>query len=233
MLPKNEEREQIPLNVGEEKQTTKKEKRVKESVEEGENLDLRQDQTDCAEANMEKSRADILIEKSKINYNVVIKTICSMYDGIFSKDPNFAYGRKDLLIDYDSYLQAILVKLCYINDKFTADTMKFIENVAEFGKLVEGADFTLFADCAKEMRDVVLEKAEDRLKEVPVCFKLAGAVDKSKNLGVMKSMLDSTVKIAFNLKFIDEKANLKDNSDVVNSLKSIYVFAKANAINVK
>ncbi|MBQ4099282.1 MAG: hypothetical protein IJC87_04085 [Clostridia bacterium] len=182
---------------------------------------------------MERSRADILLEKSKINYNAVIKTVCNMYDGIFSKDPNFAYGRKDLLIDYDSYLQAILIKLCYINDKFTADTMKFIENVADFGKLIDGADFTLFADCAKEMRDVVLEKAEDRLKEVPVCFKLAGAVDKSKNLGVMKSMLDSTVKIAFNLKFIDENANLKDNSDVVNSLKSIYVFAKANAINVK
>jgi hypothetical protein len=46
-------------------------------------------------------------------------------------------------------------------------------------------------------------------------------------------MLDSTVKIAFNLKFIDENADLKDNSDVVNSLKSIYVFAKANGINVK
>ena len=41
------------------------------------------------------------------------------------------------------------------------------------------------------------------------------------------------VKVGEKLKFIDENANLKDNSDVVNSLKSIYVFAKANAINVK
>ncbi|MBQ7373673.1 MAG: hypothetical protein IJW64_03830 [Clostridia bacterium] len=182
---------------------------------------------------MEKSRADILIEKSKINYNAVIKIVCNMYDGIFSKDANFSYSRKELLEDYDSYLQAILIKLCYLNDKFTADTMKFVENVADFGKLVDGADFTLFADCAKEMKDVVLEKAEERLKEVSVCFKLAGAVDKSKNLGVLKSMLDLTVKIAFNLKLIDEKANLKDNADVVSSLKSIYVFAKTNGINLK
>ena len=231
MLPEKSKREQIPLNIGEEEQI-KKERRevVDRSCTKDEMADggFR-----SAEIVMDKSRAEILIEKSKANYNAVIKIVCNMYDGIFSKDPNFAYGRKDLLSDYDSYLQAILIKLCYINDKFTIDTMKFVENVADFGKLIEGTDFTLFADCVKEMRDVILEKAEERLKDVPVCFKLAGAVDKSKNLGVMKSMLDLTVKIAFNLKYIDEKVDLKDNSDIVNSLKSIYVFAKANGINVK
>lgn len=182
---------------------------------------------------MEKTRTEVLIEKSKINYNAVIKLIANMYDEIFSKNPKFGYSRKDLFSDYDSYLQAILLKHCVIKDKFSKDAMAFVENVADYGKLIEGTDFNLFADCAKEMREVVSEKVNERLKEIPVCFKLAGAVDVNRNLGAMKSMLDSTVKIAFNLKFIDESADFKDNSDVLNSLKAIYVFAKANGIDLK
>ena len=182
---------------------------------------------------MEKTRTDILIEKSKLNYNAVIKTIGDMYDKVFSKNPSFAYERKGLFADYDSYLQAVLIKLCSVKDDFSKDAMKFIENVADYGKLVEGTDFNLFSDCAKEMREVICSKAEERLKDVPVCFKLAGALDSARGLGVTKSMLDATVKIAFNLKFIDSQADLKDNSDVISSIKSIYVFAKANGINLK
>ena len=182
---------------------------------------------------MEKTRTDILIEKSKVNYNAVLKIIGDMYDKIFSKDKSFGYDRKDLFADYDSYLQAILIKLCSIKGDFSKSTMTFIENVADYGKLVDGTDFNLFADCAKEMREVICQRAEERLKDVPVCFKLAGAVDSTRGLGVTKSMLDATVKIAFNLKFIDANADLKDNSDVISSLKAIYVFAKANGINLK
>lgn len=182
---------------------------------------------------MEKTRTDILLEKSKINYNASIKIIGDMYDEIFSKDPSFTYKRKDLFADYDSYLQAILIKHCSIKDQFTKDAMLFVENIADYGKLVEGTDFNLFASCAKEMREVLRFKAEERLKEVPISFKLAGAVDANRKLGVMKALLDSTVKIAFNLKFLDENADLKDNSDVINSLKAIYVFAKANGIDIK
>ena len=186
-----------------------------------------------SEVIMEKTRTDILIEKSKINYNAILKIIGDMYDRIFSKDPSFGYARKDLFADYDSYLQAILIKLCSIKGDFSKDAMTFVENVADYGKLVEGTDFVLFADCAKEMREVICQRAEERLKEVPVCFKLSGAIDSARGLGVTKSMLDATVKIAFNLKFIDPLADLKDNSDVIGSLKSIYVFAKANGINLK
>ena len=182
---------------------------------------------------MEKTRTDILLEKSKINYNAVIKIIGDMYDKIFSKDPSFSYARKDLFADYDSYLQAILIKLCSLKDNFSKDAMTFVENVADYGKMIEGSDFNLFADCAKEMREVMCQRAEERLKEVPVCFKLSGAIDSAKGLSVTKSMLDATVKIAFNLKFIDPNADLKDNSDVISSLKAIYVFAKANGINLK
>ena len=182
---------------------------------------------------MEKTRTDILLEKSKINYNAVIKIIGDMYDKIFSKDPSFSYARKDLFADYDSYLQAILIKLCSLKDNFSKDAMTFVENVADYGKMIEGSDFNLFADCAKEMREVMCQRAEERLKEVPVCFKLSGAIDSATGLSVTKSMLDATLKIAFNLKFIDPNADLKDNSDVISSLKAIYVFAKANGINLK
>ena len=182
---------------------------------------------------MEKTRTDILLEKSKINYNASIKIIGDMYDEIFSKDPSFTYKRKDLFADYDSYLQAILIKHCSIKDQFNKDSMLFVENIADYGKLVEGTDFNLFASCAKEMREVVCERADEKLKEVPVCFKLAGAVDSGRNLKVTKSLLDCTVKIAFNLKFIDATADNKDNSDIVSVLKSIYIFAKVNGIILK
>ena len=182
---------------------------------------------------MEKTRTDILIEKSKINYNNAIKIIGDMYDGIFSKEESFTYTRKGLFADYDSYLQAILIKLCSLKDKFTADAMRFIENIADYGKLVEGTDFNLFADCAKEMREVVCEKADERLKNVPISFQLAGAVDSSRKLGVTKMLLDCTVKIAFNLKYTDPNADVKNNTDIMNSLKAIYVFATANGIDIK
>ena len=185
------------------------------------------------EGNMEKTRTDILIEKSKNNYNCAIKIIGDMYDEIFAKNDSFNYTRKELFVDYDCYLQAILLKLCSLKDKFTADAMRFIENIADHGKLVEGTDFNLFADCAKEMRDVVCERADERLKEVPVSFKLAGAVDSSKKAGITKALLDYTVKIAFNLKFTDPTADVKNNSDIISSLKAIYVFATANGIDVK
>jgi hypothetical protein len=182
---------------------------------------------------MEKTRTDILIEKSKINYNSAIKIIGDMYDDIFSKNPSFNYTRKELFADYDSYLQAILIKLCSTKDEFSKDSMRFVENIADYGKLIEGTDFNLFADCAKEMREVVLQRAEERLKEVPTCFKLAGAVDSGRQLGVTRTMLDCTVKIAFNLKFVDCNADVKNNEDVISALKSIYVFTTANGIDLK
>jgi hypothetical protein len=183
--------------------------------------------------NMGKTRTEVLIEKSKVNYNSAIKIIEDMYDNIFSKNQSFNYSRKDLFIDYDCYLQAVLIKLCSLKNKYSKDSMSFVENIADYGKLIEGTDFNLFADCAKEMRDVVCERADEKLKDVPICFKLAGAVDSGRNLKVTKALLDCTVKIAFNLKFIDETANNQDNSDIVSVLKSVYVFAKANGIILK
>jgi hypothetical protein len=182
---------------------------------------------------MEKTRTDILIEKSKVNYNAVVKIISDLYDNVLATQPSSNYTRKTLLANYDSYLQAILIKLCAINDNFSKDSMTFVENIADYGKLVEGTDFNLFADCAKEMREVITSKADERLKEVPTCFKLAGAVDSGRQLGVTRTMLDCTVKIAFNLKFVDCNADVKNNEDVISALKSIYVFTTANGIDLK
>lgn len=181
---------------------------------------------------MEKTRADILIEKSKTNYDSAVKIIADVYDNVFSKDGTFRYDKRYLLAEYDKYLQAVLIKLC-VPDRFKPDEMRFIENISDYGKLVEGTDYTLFADCVKDMSDRLVSRAEEQLKEVPVCFKLVGAVDSGKNSGLTKLLLDYTIKIAFNLKLIDPSANVKDNSDVVGALRSVYAFARGNGINLK
>ena len=182
---------------------------------------------------MEKNRADILIEKSKKYYYSAVQIITDLYDNVFSKDGNFKYTAKQLLAEYDCYLQAMLIKICSLRDRFLADEMRFTENIADYGKLIEGADYTLFAGCVKDMSDRLCERADECLKTVPVCFKLAGAVDSSRGTTSMRVLLDNTVKIAFNLKFIDEKADVKDNSDIISALKSVYSFAKFNGINLK
>ncbi|MCI6734241.1 MAG: hypothetical protein PUI31_06955 [Clostridia bacterium] len=182
---------------------------------------------------MEKTRTDILIEKSKKNYNAAIQVITDLYDNVFSKDGNFRYERRQLLAEYDEYLQAALIKICSLRNRFLADEMLFVENIADYGKLIEGTDYTLFAGCVRDMSDRLAERADERLKVVPVCFKLAGAVDSSKGTASMRVLLDNTVKIAFNLKLIDEKVDLKDNSDIIAALKAVYSFAKFNGISLK
>lgn len=182
---------------------------------------------------MEKNRADILIEKSKKCYYSAIQIITDLYENVFSKDGDFKYTLKQLLGEYDCYLQAMLIKICSLENRFLADEMRFTENIADYGKLIEGADYTLFAGCVKDMSDRLCERADECLKTVPVCFKLAGAVDSSRGTNSMRVLLDNTVKIAFNLKLIDEKADVKDNSDIIYALKSVYSFAKFNGINLK
>lgn len=183
--------------------------------------------------NMEKTRADILIEKSKKSYYSAVQVITDLYDNVFSKDSGFKYDKRGILSEYDEYLQAVLIKICSIRNRFLSDEMRFIENISDYGKLLDGADYTLFAGCVKDMSDRLTERADEKLKTVPVCFKLAGAMDASKGTTSMRVLLDNTVKIAFNLKFIDPEADLKDNSDVIAALKAVYSFAKFNGISLK
>lgn len=185
------------------------------------------------EENMEKTRSDILIEKSKKNYYSAIQVIIDLYDNVFSKDSGFKYDKRQILFEYDEYLQAMLIKICSVRNRFLTDEMRFIENISDYGKLLEGADYTLFAGCIKDMSDKLTERADEKLKIVPVCFKLAGAMDAAKGTSSMRVLLDNTVKIAFNLKFIDPEADLKNNSDVITALKAVYSFAKFNGISLK
>lgn len=182
---------------------------------------------------MEKTRADILIEKSKKNYSSAVQLITDLYDNVFAKSKDFRYEKKQVLSDYDCYLQAVLIKICAVRNRFLADEMNFIENIADYGKLHEGADYTLFAGCVKDMSDRLLSEAEERLKIIPICFKLAGAVDASKNTSSMRALLDCTVKIAFNLKLIDPSADVKDNSDIMSAFNAVYAFARGNGISLK
>ncbi len=182
---------------------------------------------------MEKTRSDILIDKSKKSYYSAVQVITDLYDNVFSKDPGFKYDKRQILSEYDEYLQAMLIKICSMRNRFLTDEMRFIENISDYGKLLEGADYTLFAGCVRDMSDRLTERADERLKTVPVCFKLAGAIDASKGTTSMRVLLDNTVKIAFNLKFIDPEADIKDNTDVITALKAVYSFAKFNGINLK
>ena len=77
MLPKKEKREQVPFETGEEKQKIN----VRHQEDLFEKIDSEQDEKVDrvdAEVVMERSRADILIEKSKVNYNAVLTCTCQV-----------------------------------------------------------------------------------------------------------------------------------------------------------
>ena len=182
---------------------------------------------------MEKSRNDIITEKAKMRYAEALKIIGDMYDSVFAKNDAFPYTRVELFADFDAYLQAALITVCYENGNFGGESMRFIENITDYGKLIEGTDITFFADCVKDMRDKLAEKAEERLKEVSLCFKLSGAVDSGREVGATKALLDHIIKIAFNLKLLNGNSDVKNNADIISALKSIYVFMMANGISIK
>ena len=179
---------------------------------------------------MNKSEYDILSERSKTYYNSSINIIGDLYDGINSANDDLEYTKIGFYADFDAYLQAVLLKVCSFADNFSFDNMKFIEDIAEYGKLIDGTDLTLFADCVKDMRETLLEKADERLKEIPVSFKLAGAVDIKNGGYITKKMFDNIIRIAFILKSADKNANLKDNSDISAIVKPLYKFMSVNSI---
>ncbi|MBO4262726.1 MAG: hypothetical protein J5903_02960 [Clostridia bacterium] len=181
---------------------------------------------------MEKTRNELINDKAKRFYADSIKIIGDMYDEVFAKNDAFAYTRVELFADYDAYLQAVLLKICYEHGKFGKDEMNFIESITDYGKLLEGTDFNLFADCVSDMREKLVEKANERIGEVPLCFKLSGAVDSGRNTGVTKAILDDVIRIVFNLKLLDENADIKNNGDILAALKTVYVFMSANGIAV-
>ncbi|MBO4323570.1 MAG: hypothetical protein J5836_02795 [Clostridia bacterium] len=181
---------------------------------------------------MKKSRNEILYENAKTLYSKAIDIIGSTYDKVFSKDASFKYKRADIYADYDAYLQAALVKVCYLTGKFDSDRLTFIEDLASYGKLLEGADLALFADSVGEIRTKLSEKAEDRLKQVPIAFKLTAAIDSAKNTDITSALLGVTAKIALNFKLIGGSDDYKDNSDVSSAFKSVYAFLSSHGIKL-
>ncbi len=181
---------------------------------------------------MEKTRTDILIEKSRTYYNSAIKIIADVYDNVFSKDASFKYDKRFLLAEYDKYLQAALIKICASVDGFKKGQMNFLEGVFDYGKLVDGVDYNFFADCVRDMSDRLVSSADEALKTLPVAFKLVGAIDSGRKIGVTRALIDCSVKIAFNFKIIEPTANVKDNSDIISAFRSVYAFARANAIDL-
>ena len=181
----------------------------------------------------EKSRVQIIKEKAKTCYENAVRIIGDLEENVFSKREGFAYTRSQLFADYDAFLQAVLIKICVSHGEFGEEEMDFIETIADYGKLVDGMDFSLFAGCGKEMRDKIGEKADERLTDIPVCIKLSAAVDSGRNTGVTKALLDDTARIAFLFKYLRPEGEEKNNEDVSAALKSVYVFLNANGIPLK
>ena len=117
--------------------------------------------------------------------------------------------------------------------KFGAEEMNFIENIADHGKLIEGTDLTLFTDCSKEMREKLIEASEDKVSVVPACVKISAALDGGKNFGLTKAIFDNSAKICFNLKLLDEKADMENNADIARALKAIPVYCAVKGIKIK
>lgn len=175
---------------------------------------------------MALSREEVIAGKAGIYYADALKIIGDMYDKVFSKREEFGYTKVEIFADFDAYLQAALIKLCANNDKFGKSQMYFIENTGSYGKLLEGTDFNLFADCVKDMRDMLSEKADERLKIIPICFKMSAAVDSAHSLGATKILSDDIIKIAFYLKLLDESADIKNNSDITKALRNLFNFTQ-------
>ena len=178
---------------------------------------------------MTKSKNAVLSEKAKNIYLKTISTIGEMYDKVFSKSEAFRYDRAEIYFDYDAYLQAVLIKNCVSAEDFDILRLTFIENITDYGKLLDGTDLTLFASSAGSIREKLVEKADERLKEVPIAFKLSAALDSGKNLGVSKSLLSATAKIAFNFRLLGEE-DFKGDNAVANSLKSVYAYLSSHGI---
>ncbi len=182
---------------------------------------------------MKKSREEIVFEKAKAAYNEVIKVIGSMYDAVLNKNGGFKYEKAELLRDYDAYLQAALIKVCYISGNFGSAETRFIEDIADYGKLYDGTNLTFFANSADDIKQRLCEKADARLKELPIAFKLSAAIDSGKGIGITKKMLDETVKILFNCKLLSAKSDIKDNSDISSALKGLYAYLISHNVKLK
>ncbi len=182
---------------------------------------------------MENTRLNILIDKSRNCYDGIVKIIGDLYDAVTKDGKTISYTKERFFAEYDVYLQSALVSICSGLNRFGEEEMEFIESLSTYGKLVDGTDFTLFANCSKEMRDKLAEMANEKLAVVPYCVKVAGALDSTKNFGITKAIHDLSVKICFNLKLIDENADIKSNTDILNSLKAIHTFAALRGIKLR
>ncbi len=181
---------------------------------------------------MTKSKNAALSENAKGVYIKTISLIGEMYDKIFSKGSGFKYDRAEIFSDYDAYLQALLIKNCVRAEDFDALRLTFIENIADYGKLLDGTDLTLFAGSTGSIREKLVEKADEKLKEVPIAFKLSAAIDSERNLGISKALLANTAKIAFNFKLLGND-EIGDNAAVMASLKSVYVYLSSHGVALR
>jgi len=179
---------------------------------------------------MVKSREEVLFANAKAEYEKAVITIERLIDGVIKSTPDFKYAVKDFLVDYDAYLQALLLKICSLNGSFGKTEMRFIEEIAKHGKLFDGTDLNYFADGSKEITDKLSEKAEEKLNEIPIFFKLSTAIDGAKNTSVSSAVFKETAKILFDFNLL--KGNGADKKSVVISLNRLYAFLVSKGVKI-
>jgi len=180
---------------------------------------------------MEKNKTDIIIERSKLLYKNIISAVGQMYGKIFSKSGKYS-SETEIYKDFDSYLQAALIKICSLRGRFADSEMKFIKDIAEFGSLIPDADFSLYAGCNSDMREKLSITATERLKKIPVCFMMAAAVDAKLNKGITKFLTDNLIKTAFNFSYLESAGESSIKGGIMTAFESLYGFIKNEGVNL-
>lgn len=179
---------------------------------------------------MKRSKSEILFENATALYKKATRIIGETYDNYFAGVKDFRYAKEEIFADYDGYLQALLIKIAYDNANFDLESMRFIENIVDFGKLIDGTDLTFFAGGSTEILSKLNEKAEERLKEIPTAFKLLSAVDSAKDIGVSSALFTFTAKILFSFNLLSQNSEEKDGASVPSSLKNLYSYLLSKGI---
>ena len=172
-------------------------------------------------------KAEILIDASKKIYAYITDIISGLYENAFSGD--LKWSKTEVLQDFDAYLQAVLTSVALSDGQLSQGEAELIGSICKYGTLFDGIDIKLFANCNYEMRSRLQKISEDALKKLPIACWLSGVVDIKHDRRITKAIMDSIIKIGYNL------CAIKGSSDIEvikKSIKSITDFIISKSIKI-
>ena len=172
-------------------------------------------------------KAEILIDASKKVYSYITDLISDIYENVFSGD--LKWSRNEVLQDFDAYLQAMLTNIALSDGQLSTGEAELIGSICKYGTLFEGIDIKLFAYCNYDMRARLQKICDEALKKLPIACWLSGVVDIKHGKKVTKAIMDSIIKIGYNL------CTIKGTTDIEiikSSIKSITDFVVSKSIKI-